>query len=497
MDQFLPFLPYELRELVIKECSKRRCYNLLSLNSQLYHELLPRLYHKFSITVDPALDPSDRSKVLLFDDPNCVLFTDSVHIQEPEVFKGKRIHFHYFQSVDIQILPVHSGAELVRAWYQVTRLLDWMLPQCQYRWDFQKLWPGPPIAANNMYLQLPEVQIRFVETGVRSWRQTETEKSQTIAPARKQQMLRSTIWEERSTPGIGPMFGVPANSDVEILLLPFRRIRHARKVTVELPWRHHEIDCIPKNEALYTLAAAVKEDGIKTTSFGLTRSYHGLDDHDHQVEEDAWHLYMEFFLDFALGEGADQLRLERVANWCGEYERFMHGKCHGSRGFGGAQYFDDASPLRRLSVDSAMHERSQTQNLFWRGQSDKMPPLSEWKAAFPQGSPARSPQAVQAHVLNWSQPSYDYQIFHSNMFGNGFGCQHCSQMAVYRKHAYTCTQSATPSDELFDSDSDWLPLDSQSAMTSGECLDFDSDSDPDSAWLPLEAFLYPESPPSP
>ncbi|EXJ61134.1 hypothetical protein A1O7_05287 [Cladophialophora yegresii CBS 114405] len=346
-------LPVELHLQIFKECIKQRSISMLYLNKALYDELVAELYdfHVFRITVDPS---AADFRIALFDGTKHFLPAHSDHIREPACLVGKKIPFDKLKEIRIDILPPdrREPAQLICAWMQITRLLVWLLPQPKA--------VSPPLsetqikpAPNNTGLHLPHVHVSFLEQESRRWQKS-----------------------------IAATAGQPEMIDLNVLLSAFRRIRYAQRLSVTIPdgcKTDHLSEYCSETECLATM-----------------QSPFGSQPGDSRIQsiEDILHTTLEGVLDDLPGPLAAQLRLERFASWCSQYE-----DCH-QRRISGSTYADRPghfggipNAAMRRQRDRSFKDRFDGVVMYSLAVSKARSPLpwhEQWAAVFPNGIPPKS-----------------------------------------------------------------------------------------------------------
>ncbi|KAK5456245.1 hypothetical protein LTS15_005564 [Exophiala xenobiotica] len=369
----LGLLPPEIRRLIMEACLEQRCMTMLRLNSQLYNELAPLIQENFvfNITIDPS---SPRTEVALFG-ANPVLLEvpcGSHIIKVPACLDGRRIPFHAFKGVDIDIpAPDPSDpAQLIRGFQQVTRLLDWLLPQWKRQYHPPTTEAEIECASHNIGFDLPHIKLTFLQTPQRVWGNT-CDVAATTAPRQRSHF----------NPEIFDM------CDLEIMLLPFQRIRHAEKMTIILPDDR-------RHPSLEELCFDVCTSAVCRTPFGL-----GGGPNDpvwetasiQQSLEDYCHLCLDYMLDHIPGPSANKLRLERFRNWSARWRKEMKHRRSGKNNGDMEENFGGAGRLLDTQTGLAIQLGQTCRWVHWSTFLPRAPfPQSRpaWETVYPDGIPA-------------------------------------------------------------------------------------------------------------
>lgn len=344
----------ELRVMIMKRCANRRCaVPLLQTSSALHNELKPFLTNGLVLTldVDPA-SPWTHVEILNEEgrpwssgEERTLIDLASVHHKPSTKSQLHRIPLQMLDklNVDIQAPNPRDPGQLARAWLQVTRLIDWMSPYNTREGELRSMVGnrllGPlPSSASHISKGLPEICVRLSGHEMDWWREGDFNAS-----------IKGPIHETITT-NTGRQVGddLFQECDLDILLQPFQRIRHARSLSVKLPARLQNLD----NPALADLINRLSIVGEWQTDFG-TRIDHELErqreenlrklgtllrpvtfeiseslsdpciDNYIQQIEDSWTIWIDNCLDDLEGKTAGFVRRERFSQWCQTYEKTM------------------------------------------------------------------------------------------------------------------------------------------------------------------------------
>lgn len=370
-------IPPEIRQLVMRACVEQRCMTMLRLNSQLYDEFAPLVRENFvfNITIDPN---SPRTEVALFGTNPVFLEAPfgSTSIKVPACLEGRKLPFHAFKRVDIDIHAPdpRDPAQLIRGFQQVTRLLDWLLPRWRRPYDPPATEAEIESGSHNTGFDLPHIKLTFLQTPRRAWGKTCELAARTKPP--QQSNFNAEIFDR---------------SDLEIMLLPFQRIRYAEQMTIILPdGRPHPI--------FEEICFLVLMSAVHRTPFGLCGDPNGpVGELDSRLQslEDYCHVCLDYMLDYIPGSNANKLRLERFRNWSSKWRREMKHRLSGKNNgeleenFGGAQSLLDAQTLQTIQLANSVR-RIHWSTFFPRAlcpQSGLGVPVA-WETVYPEGIPA-------------------------------------------------------------------------------------------------------------
>ena len=175
---------------------------------------------------------------------------------------------------------------------------------------------------------LPFLEIRAVENDSRKW------------------LTEGTLHQSVASPDA---YKDGVDSDLELLLMPFRRVRKARGVHIQ----------VPKGTRQGALAMMVEEIEACVVSEKLFGTYlDDLDDMDDNMvaaHEDKWKLWFDYILDDMEGPCAAMVRLARFSAWSQRYEREMYFCAVDGTCIGGAMSM--LSDRQLADAESALLER--------------------------------------------------------------------------------------------------------------------------------------------
>jgi hypothetical protein len=177
---------------------------------------------------------------------------------------------------------------------------------------------------------LPFLEICAVENDSRQWT-TEGMLHQSVAPPDP------------------PQDGV--NSDLELLLMPFRRLRKARGIQIQIPKQ-------ARAKAVTMMVEEIEACVISDKTFGTyLNDTDIMDDEMVASYEDAQTLWFDYLLDDMEGPCAAMVRLARFASWSERYEREMYFRAtgEGEGRIGAAVGMLSERQLR--DIESALEER--------------------------------------------------------------------------------------------------------------------------------------------
>lgn len=413
----LSCLPGEIRNVIYHECAQLRSTGLLFTNKQIYSEAIPPLEEKFvlSFLIDPAASSSTVKIVNQNGQPWGHGGRNTVDARSPHpdhVLQTMPIDKFAKIRLFIDAPNPKDPGQLVRAWYQTTRLLAALLP----RWrDLNKL----PRTAEDIVVpegrkttKLPPVEITFRETGHRKW---------SINAALNHSLPSYKGWDADGQ----SVSKVPDNghSDMEVLLTPFLRIRDAASLKVQLP-----SDACPESQ-LGDLISLLQELAVSSIPFGMNLCLGAedncRDDDECLAREDALHIWLDCLLDDMDGPTAALVRRERFQHWCPEYEHQLGCRLDGFHGPKRWVVGGPASLMHPELVDliagqfSArfaagwLHERLARSewNCRWRPPGESKEEASEpnlWEKYFPTGIINRFGNANWGHYPDapWHFPMY-------------------------------------------------------------------------------------------
>ncbi|KAG9779525.1 hypothetical protein ABEF93_005499 [Exophiala dermatitidis] len=303
-------LPPEIRVSIYKQCVNTCSADTLTRASRAIHDEVDFCQHDdFVLTFD--INPRRLMSVV-----TCLNEEGTPWTAEPEKgvkyidtrwhhTKDEDVHipvpFEKLKAINIDIHSpnVHDPGQLVQGWHQVTRFLDWLLPD----WTDSGRVPGGQHdifpARTNTSLNLPKIHVRIVSTPSAGFQHS------IVGP------LRDVLMPNTDEPNQDEMDF--EESDLAILLTPFRRMRRARSFTVELPAAISEL----QNQSLQNMIAELTTLACSREDFGLSWER----DSAIMAEEHKWHTWLNYLLDDLDGPRAAQLRRCRLYVWCAGYEQ--------------------------------------------------------------------------------------------------------------------------------------------------------------------------------
>lgn len=340
-------LPTEMRSAIFEECLKQRSIGLLVANKQLYEEFIIHLRQLFilSLHVDPVLNQTVLHVLNADGEPwGSRRSLESSHINT-ELFKGMRLDT--IRAIKITIDPTNpqDPGQLVRAWLLVTRLVTALSP----------IWKDPhsvPSGTNDVFCpfysgaqednRLPPVHVQFREEPKRRWCDRNLVYYQSI-PSWKE-------WSSTPEERLQNSQRRPEDSDINILLMPFRRTR-TKRLRIELPAHRPVNECVV-DEHINRLRVSTTSSDL----FGLCAGAPSQNEQDEfaMKEEGAMSLWIDYLLDDMKGRTARYLRRDRSESWCDRYERHL-GHClfgywQGDELVGGAAGIFDESLTRAIQA---------------------------------------------------------------------------------------------------------------------------------------------------
>ncbi|EXJ94112.1 hypothetical protein A1O1_02505 [Capronia coronata CBS 617.96] len=336
--------------MIYDACAQQRSTGLLLANKQIYNEFIPLLAEKFilSFHIDPAASSSVVEIVNQDGEPWGSGTRNMVDARSPHpdnVLETMPIDIFRRMRIVIDAPNPKDPGQLIRAWYQLTRLLAALLP----RWrDMNKL----PTTTEDIVLpegrettQLPHVDVIFRQTGQRKWAWgTETRLNHSLPSFHH--------WDD-ATNSVQLVLDGP-HSDLEVLLIPLRRIRDATSLNVHMPPNTYS------DPELRQLVSVVQQSAKSEIPFGLNQCLDEVsefrDDDECLGMEDALHFWFDFLLDDLSGKAAAMVRRERFQYWCAEYE---HQLGYHLDGFCGPKQDVIGSPAAFMDIDLVDHIANQ------------------------------------------------------------------------------------------------------------------------------------------
>jgi hypothetical protein len=139
------------------------------------------------------------------------------------------------------------------------------------------------------------------------------------------------------------------DSDLELLLMPFRRLRKARGIQIQIPER-------TRVKAVTMMVEEIEACVISEKTFGTyLNDTDNMDDEMVASYEHAQTLWFDYILDDMEGPCAAMVRLARFARWTERYEREMYFRTNYEGGIGSA--VDMLSERQLTDAQSALLER--------------------------------------------------------------------------------------------------------------------------------------------
>ena len=188
---------------------------------------------------------------------------------------------------------------------------------------------------------LPPIIVKFQETNGKQW-------TSLLSPSEKRVWNHSVPdyrdWDPEKKSALINFEG--RNSDLEIIMKAFLRVRNTKSLTFQLPSGAYYDQ--PKNsDFIRILTKEIDRVTKSDIPFGLNyerRKYwqfaipnETFDDDIILRYEDSLHTWLDYLLDDMEGRSAALLRGERIENWCNEYDRLL--SIRGSeQTFGGSMF---------------------------------------------------------------------------------------------------------------------------------------------------------------
>jgi hypothetical protein len=302
-------LPKELRILIWKELIPERRYTdiirtskqdltILRTNHQLNTEIITEIYGSrvliFRVTSSALLASSNlcqnqSSTIEVYDQLGsswCLYprFHKPVDQQARSSSVWEDLPFHKLKATrfEVEAPDPKDPAQLILLWNK----LCWLMDLLQHVKFFSR------------------IEVHALQSPLRSW----------LLEGDLQQSLINNL---PSTMGYD-------TTDLEILLSPFLRLRHAEQIELKLPFdrEHQMLDKLVRN---------IRHNAVSTIPFGQYENDDETDDEMIISDEDTWTVWFDHILDDLPGPSAPLVRLERFWNWSSHYERNMwcliQGKC--------------------------------------------------------------------------------------------------------------------------------------------------------------------------
>lgn len=220
------------------------------------------------------------------------------------------------------------------------------------------------------------------------------------------------------------------DSDLELLLMPFRRLRKARGIQIQIPER-------TRLKAVAMMVEEIEACVISEKTFGTyLDNTNNMDDEMVASYEDAQTLWFDYILDDMEGPCAAMVRLARFARWTERYGREMYFRTNDGGDIGGAvdmlserQLTDARSALleryramRAWNPESLQHHSNCEQDCcnYFDGEDVRLDTMTDWwleetwwcSGFCKRGIPRRSSRAYQdmmeRHKDAWTRPLMYY-----------------------------------------------------------------------------------------
>jgi hypothetical protein len=371
-------LPFEIRTQIYAECVQQRHFGLLYSSKEIYREFIPLLRGKFvlSFHLDPGESEMSSSRYTTDSRVHIVnkysqswgharneINTASPH--RDEILDDMPID--EFGKIRILIDAPNSRdpGQIVRVWNQCSRLMSALLPQWKSVVDIPETEADLIIPRGRKTSELPAIEIVLRESGAKTW----NAKTWNSGDNLNHSFPSYDSWDYATQPGC--ILPEGQYSDLEVVLMPFCRIRNATSVTVRLP-----PNC-PNNRYINAIRTFLSVETKWSVPFGKLDHSSGQssfvsgsflwgswDDQDEVVEgfeddetilsrEHVMSAWLDYLLDDMDGDTARLLRRERFENWCSAYE-FQHARiltgmpATRSQWFGSAYGFESSSMMDRI-----------------------------------------------------------------------------------------------------------------------------------------------------
>lgn len=307
--------PAEIRNMIFKECIKNRSIGLFRANKRLYFETISLVREGFSLAfhIDPAVESSVVN--ILNQNGNTINVASSHRdpiLDMMPIDKFRQIH------IVLEAPDKNDPGQLIRGWYQTTRLLAALLPQWRNLDQLPMKSFGYHITPRGRRSnRLPPVVIEFRGSKTRQWSHDSLQNENGVCERVWNHSVPSYKAWDADTKEAENRPEDP-HSDIEILLIPFCRIRDVESVTVKLPEER------PQNERVNNKLIDLREMTKSEVPFGVRPVC--IEDVDADLVlawENCQHVWLEYLLDDLEGPTADMLRRERFQNWCPEHEYFQ------------------------------------------------------------------------------------------------------------------------------------------------------------------------------
>ncbi|KIX97466.1 uncharacterized protein Z520_06918 [Fonsecaea multimorphosa CBS 102226] len=335
MDTF----PYEIREIVYTECVKVRALDLLYASKRFYSEFSPFLREGFVLGfhIDPAAPATEVKLINADDNPWGNYSTIDATSAHPNYDILDWMPVDRFKGIRVLIDAPDSRdpGQLVRGWLQTNRLVEVLLPRWVGRWWLPRREIDIHVPEGRSTRRLPPFTIEVRDRGeFRQWHDGQ---------AWKHSVPDYRAWD----PGTQTAAIMPqgANSDLEIILAPFARIRDADAVTINLPRD------APSEGRVDALIEVLIASGRLQIPFGLNVPDGEPWDNERTLGAgNTLRVWLDYLLDDMAGPTAAMLRRDRFQYWCPTYE-FVMGQCF--HGFQDRRDIGIPEELQRDGIGSA------------------------------------------------------------------------------------------------------------------------------------------------
>ncbi|EXJ68701.1 uncharacterized protein A1O5_08495 [Cladophialophora psammophila CBS 110553] len=321
-------LPPEIRNLIYAECVRQRSTGLLRASKRLYAESLPHYRRKFVLSFH--IDPQDADPgIPIFNRDGCpwgdsensdAINTIDVSSVHPDTELLDTMPIDQFGQIRIVIgaPDIRDRGQFMRCWYRVKRLLAALLPQWR---DPNKLPESPweiVIPWARQSTALPPIVVEFREC-VWSERGRWGQWNQNIPFCHA--FADGILLATQKGGGAEKDKNHYRSSNIAHILQLFFRVRNAASLTVKLP------PSLPKseNKRLWHFIERLQEYAVSEIPFGMDfrGSFPVPGGRDGAILscENADHIWLDYCLTRVDSEASSGLKLERMENWCLEYER--------------------------------------------------------------------------------------------------------------------------------------------------------------------------------
>ena len=324
-------LPAEIRRMIYEECMAMRTALPMRLNSTIRNEFPYQQPSDFGLIfrIDPACGSTSVDTLNDRIEPWGDNFQIDLSTFHPDRHVLDSMPIDKFRYIRIVIFPPNpkDPGQLLRAWWQVTRLLDLLLPSSR---DFHRV-PGD-IAdvicpTGRETTKLPPVEVGFVETETRTWA-TNGHLNESIGGFDSSQIV---FFPEAN----GPLSD-EYTPDLDILMRAFLRIRQAQGLQFFKPMSYTKRDF-----PVERLVAVAYDHAIYPDVFGTMRGMRADDmwrrgfdgpfgDEEFAATvEDTYHVWFLSLVDFLPGPTIRQLRTEIRRHWCRQCQQHLSHHLYG------------------------------------------------------------------------------------------------------------------------------------------------------------------------